>query len=81
MENYYEICLSFQDNIIKIFNEQKLPFLMKYYLFKQIWQQIESMKREKDYQIQSQKKQIKEIKIPLTKLDDNKKQEENENKE
>ena len=81
MENYYEICLSFQDNIIKIFNEQKLPFLMKYYLFKQIWQQIELTKREKDYQIQSQKKQIKEIKIPLTKLDDNKKQEENENKE
>lgn len=77
MENYYEICLSFQDNIIKIFNEQKLlPFLMKYYLFKQIWQQIESIKREKDYQVQSQKKQIKEIKIPLTKLEDNKKQEE-----
>lgn len=48
-------CLIFQQKIVKIFNEQKIPFLMKFYLFKQIWKEIKKQKRQYDIQIYSKK--------------------------
>ena len=38
-------CYSFQKAIVDIFNkEQSIPFLLKYYLFKDIWEKIEQNK-------------------------------------
>lgn len=46
--NYIDkTCYDFKENIINIFNnEQSIPFLLKYYLVKQIWEQIKNHKQE-----------------------------------
>lgn len=62
--NYIDkTCYDFKENIINIFNnEQSIPFLLKYYLVKQIWEQIENHKQEieAEYNQEKTSKQIME---------------------
>ena len=40
------LCYEFQEKIVNVFNEeQNIPFLLKYYLFQEIW---ETLKEEKN---------------------------------
>lgn len=42
MEQFNQLCYDFQTKILDTFNnEQQIPFLLKYYLFKEIWENIE----------------------------------------
>lgn len=48
------ICYNFQKKIINIFNEQnELPFILKYYLFKDIWEIIQQKKMTSDLQVRN----------------------------
>lgn len=48
------ICYNFQKEIINIFNNQeKIPFILKYYLFKEVWETIEQTKISKELQIRN----------------------------
>lgn len=48
------ICYDFQKKIINIFNEQnELPFILKYYLFKDIWEIIQQKKMTSDLQVRN----------------------------
>lgn len=39
------LCYEFQEKIIDVFNEdQNIPFLLKYYLFKEIWKTLKEEK-------------------------------------
>ena len=50
--NLNDICYSFQKNIISIFNDQqRIPFLLKYYLVKDIWNNIEQNKLNIDMKV------------------------------
>lgn len=40
------LCYKFQKEIIDSFNETEIPFLLKYYLFKQIWETIDEKKTQ-----------------------------------
>ena len=54
-----DYCFEFQQNIIDLFNnEQNLPFILKYYLIKDIWDNIQSTKTKMDMETRSK------IKIP-----------------
>ena len=51
MENnsFENICYEFQTKLINIFNEeQQIPFLLKYYLLKEIWENVETGKLRLD---------------------------------
>lgn len=40
-------CYQFQQNIINMINNQtELPFLMKFYLIKQIWEDLSQMQKQ-----------------------------------
>ncbi len=42
MEQFNQLCYDFQTKILNTFNnEQQIPFLLKYYLFKEIWENVE----------------------------------------
>ena len=42
MEQFNQLCYDFQSKILDTFNnEQQIPFLLKYYLFKEIWENVE----------------------------------------
>lgn len=42
MEQFNQLCYDFQNKILDVFNEeQNIPFLLKYYLFKEIWENVE----------------------------------------
>ena len=42
---FNKICYNFQKQFIDIFNgEENIPFLLKYYLFKQVWEKVEQNK-------------------------------------
>ena len=60
-----DICFEFQQKIIDTFNEQNnIPFLLKYYLFKEIWDSIENNKIKIDMMVRSNhppKPQILEV--------------------
>lgn len=44
-KTFEEICYSFQKKIIETFNnENDIPFLLKYYLLKEIWEDIQAYK-------------------------------------
>lgn len=58
--NFNVICFDFQNKIIDIFNKQEIPFLMKYYLFKDVWDKIQQQKVKNDYQVYSLKSQKQE---------------------
>ncbi len=38
--DFNEKCFKFQQDFINFFNEQDLPFLLKYYLLNQVWEDI-----------------------------------------
>lgn len=42
---FNKICYNFQKQFIDIFNEEEnIPFLLKYYLLKQVWEKVEQNK-------------------------------------
>lgn len=42
---FNKICYNFQKQFIDTFNgEENIPFLLKYYLFKQVWEKVEQNK-------------------------------------
>ena len=44
-KTFEEICYSFQKEMIETFNnENDIPFLLKYYLLKEIWEDIQAYK-------------------------------------
>lgn len=44
MEQFNQLCYDFQNKILNVFNEeQNIPFLLKYYLFKEIWENVEQV--------------------------------------
>ena len=44
-----QLCKKFQQEIVNLFNKQdNLPFILKYYLFKQVWAIIEQQKIQND---------------------------------
>lgn len=38
--DFNEKCFKFQQDFINFFNGQELPFLLKYYLLNQVWEDI-----------------------------------------
>lgn len=67
-QDFNLICLNFQEKIIEVFNEEKkLPFLIKFYLFKQIWKVIKKEKEKVNINTQMSKTQEKTLsmEIPL----------------
>lgn len=71
MDNINLICKDFQGEIVNIFNNQtRIPFILKYYLIKQIWERIEQKKIENDCAItafQSQEGKASTTETPLQK--------------
>ena len=44
---FEEKCYDFQQNLINVFNnEQDFPFLIKYFLIKEIWEDIQNQKNK-----------------------------------
>lgn len=62
-ENDYNlICYNFQQKIIQEFNKSQLPFLVKFFLFQQIWETVKKQKIQNDYTVQSMKsREVHEI--------------------
>ena len=62
-KTFDEICYNFQKKIVDIFNnEEQIPFILKYYLMKDIWTNIEQLKMKDDMSIRSkQQPQIETI--------------------
>lgn len=52
-----EIGYDFQKSIMDTFNNNELPFLLKYYLLKDIWASIENYKMRLDQEIQTKNKE------------------------
>ena len=70
-KSFEEICYDFQKNIINVFNEEKnLPFLLKYYLFKDIWDDIERNKMQLDQTMNQKEAQNAETPSEEPKSDD-----------
>lgn len=75
-ENDYNLmCYNFQQKIIQEFNKSQLPFLIKFFLFQQIWKIVKKQKIQNDYTVQSMKSR-KINKIPLDDLKEQDKKEE-----
>ena len=72
MDDFNIICSNFQEKIVNVFNEEdNIPFLIKYYLFKDVWKTVKNKKQEIDINIQLSKKQEKKIlkkEIPLDQI-------------
>ena len=52
-----DYCVEFQQKIIDLFNnEQNLPFVLKYYLIKDIWENIQTTKTKMDIETGSKMK-------------------------
>lgn len=62
-ENDYNlICYNFQQKIIQEFNKSQLPFLVKFFLFQQVWETVKKQKVQNDYTVQSMKsREVHEI--------------------
>lgn len=78
-ENDYNlICYNFQQKIIQEFNKSQLPFLVKFFLFQQIWETVKKQKIQNDYTVQSMKsREVHEIPLDgFLKKEQNKKEEE-----
>ena len=52
-----EIGYDFQKSIMDTFNNNELPFLLKYYLLKDMWVSIENYKMRLDQEIQTKNKE------------------------
>lgn len=69
-KDFNVVCYDFQKKIIDTFNNEKsIPFLMKYYLFKDIWESVHDKKAELEIAIKSQEPQEQTI-IPLDGLNE-----------
>lgn len=82
------LCYEFQEKIINVFNEeQNIPFLLKYYLFKEIWETLKEEKNNLDVEARMAKTQktetiTKQVKLPQNFFDQNKeKNDSNKDKE
>lgn len=73
-KDYNLLCYNFQQKIINIFNQEQLPFLVKFFLLKQVWKIIKKHKKQNDYETYS----FKTRKIEKISLDKEEKQEEQE---
>lgn len=52
-----DYCIDFQQKIIDLFNnEQNLPFVLKYYLVKDVWENVQSTKTKMDIDTRSKMK-------------------------
>lgn len=66
--DFNTLCFNFQSSITDCFNQQQnLPFLVKYYLFKEIWEKIEQHKMGIDIEVRQSliKQQQKTFDIPI----------------
>lgn len=64
-QNFNKHCYNFQKKIIDIFNEEEdIPFLLKYYLFKDIWKSVEQKKFLIDRDVRFNQVEQKDIFIP-----------------
>lgn len=70
-KDYNLLCYNFQQKIINIFNQEQLPFLVKFFLLKQVWKIIKKHKKQNDYEAYS----FKTRKIEKISLDKEEKQE------
>lgn len=78
-ENDYNlICYNFQQKIIQEFNKSQLPFLVKFFLFQQVWETVKKQKIQNDYTVQSMKsREVHEIPLDsFLKKEQNKKEKE-----
>lgn len=64
-------CYNFQKKIIDIFNEEEnIPFLLKYYLFKDIWEKIQQNKILIDRDVRSDEVEQKTVSVSVPVPDD-----------
>ena len=69
-KTFEEICYDFQKQIVDIFNnENYIPFLLKYYLMKDIWTNIEKFKLDIDMRVRNSEAQTSEIKLSTADLE------------
>lgn len=68
MNKFDEYCFKFKNLIVQIFNEENnIPFLMKYYLFKDVWEEIQKVKNKNDYNMmEAQRHATEEASIQKT---------------
>lgn len=53
-KTFEEACYVFQKNIIETFNNEKnIPFLLKYYLLKEIWEDVQTYKLKMTQDLQA----------------------------
>ena len=53
-KTFEETCYGFQKKVIETFNNEKnIPFLLKYYLLKEIWEDIQAYKLKMNQELQS----------------------------
>lgn len=71
-KNLNDTCFEFQQKIVDIFNnEQQIPFILKYYLFKDIWKIIDSNKMNIDIETHSKfESEEKSVVLDLNKDED-----------
>ena len=57
-KTFEESCYDFQQEIINtVNNERNLPFLVKYFIIKEIWEDVQAQKRKIDDDIYNKKRQ------------------------
>ena len=57
-KTFEESCYDFQQEIITtVNNERNLPFLVKYFIIKEIWEDVQAQKRKIDDDIYNKKRQ------------------------
>ena len=51
-KGFEDICFEFQQALIDVFNnEENIPFLLKYYLMKEVWDSVQENKLEVDMKV------------------------------
>lgn len=79
------LCYEFQEKIIDVFNEdQNIPFLLKYYLFKEIWKTLKEEKnniaiRTRMVKSQTTETITKQIELPQDFLNQKEKNQDEQN--
>ena len=57
-KTFEESCYDFQQEIINtVNNERNLPFLIKYFIIKEIWEDVQTQKRKIDDDMYNKKRQ------------------------
>lgn len=69
MNKFDECCFKFKNLIVQIFNEENnIPFLMKYYLFKDVWEEIQKVKNKNDYNMMEAQRSATEEAVAAQKM-------------